>query len=160
MATTAELLPAMSCRRRAAKVAMDTWSSWLAEVGRLSTEAGWARVLFSEARAAEVTWAIMKPELSPPSLTRNAGRPDSAGSTSWAMRRSDRAPISAMARASTSAAMATGSAWKLPPESTSPSALNTSGLSDTALASRRNTPAAKRRWSRQAPITWGWQRSE
>ena len=45
---------------------MLTWSSWLAEVGRLSTEAGCASDLFSEASAAAVTCAIMNPELSPP----------------------------------------------------------------------------------------------
>ena len=54
---------------------MLTWSSWLAEVGRESTLAGWARLLFSLASAAAVTWAIMKPELSPGSATRKAGRP-------------------------------------------------------------------------------------
>src|SRR5271156_4132479 len=74
MATMLAVLKAMSCRRRAAKVAMETWSSWLAEVGRLSTLAGCARDLFSEARAAAVTWAIMKPEFMPGSVTRKAGR--------------------------------------------------------------------------------------
>ncbi|MOA10452.1 hypothetical protein D3C78_1303410 [compost metagenome] len=65
-----------------------------------------------------------------------------------------------MARAMLSAAMATGSAWKLPPEITSPSAANTNGLSDTALASIANTSAAWRNWVRQAPMTCGWQRRE
>ena len=37
----------------------------MAEVGRESTLAGWARLLFSLASAAAVTWAIMKPELRP-----------------------------------------------------------------------------------------------
>ena len=37
---------------------MLTWSSWLAEVGKLSTLAGWASDLFSLARDAAVTWAI------------------------------------------------------------------------------------------------------
>ena len=99
---------------------MLTWSSWLAEVGRLSTEAGCASDLFSEASAAAVTCAIMKPELTPGSSTRNGGRPDSEASISKAMRRSASAPISAIASASVSAAKATGSAWKLPPDSTSP----------------------------------------
>ncbi|VFT07850.1 Uncharacterised protein [Pseudomonas aeruginosa] len=76
------------------------------------------------------------------------------------MRRSDSEPISANARARLSAAIATGSAWKLPPEITSPSAANTSGLSDTALASISSTSAAWRIWVRQAPITCGWQRSD
>ncbi len=151
---------AMSARRRPAKVAMETWSSWLAEVGRLSTEAGWARVLFSEASAAEVTWAIIKPEFTPPLLTRKGGRPDMRESMSRAMRRSDREPISAMASARLSAAKATGSAWKLPPEMISSSSANTSGLSETELASHTSTSAAWRIWVRQAPITWGWQRRE
>ena len=40
------------------------------------------------------------------------------------------------------------------------SSLNTSGLSETALASANRICATWRIWSRQAPITWGWQRSE
>ncbi|MNV57894.1 hypothetical protein D3C71_1502460 [compost metagenome] len=129
-------------------------------MGRLSTEAGWASVLFSEASAAEVTWAIMKPEFTPPLFTRKAGRPDIRESISSAMRRSDSEPISAMAKARLSAAKATGSAWKLPPERISSSSANTRGLSETALASHTSTSAAWRIWARQAPITWGWQRSE
>ena len=62
------------------------------------------RVLFSEASAAEVTWAIMKPEFTPPLFTRKAGRPDIRESISSAMRRSDSDPISAMASARLSAA--------------------------------------------------------
>ena len=50
---------------RPAHGAMLTWSSWPAEVGRLSTEAGCARVLFSETSAAAVTCAIMKPDSRP-----------------------------------------------------------------------------------------------
>ena len=60
----------------------------MAEVGRLSTLAGCASDLFSDASAAAVTWAIMKPELRPGFGVRKAGRPDSAGSISSAMRRS------------------------------------------------------------------------
>jgi hypothetical protein len=52
------------------------------------------------------------------------------------------APISAMATASASAASATGSAWKLPPDTRWPSAAKTRGLSVTALASRISTSAA------------------
>ena len=55
MPTTTAVLSTMSPKRRAAKVAIDTWSSWLALVGRLSTLAGWARLLFSLARLAAVT---------------------------------------------------------------------------------------------------------
>ena len=139
---------------------METWSSWLADVGRLSTLCGWDSALFSLARAAAVTWAIMKPELTPPLATRNGGSCDMCLSIISETRRSDSEPISAMARAILSAAMATGSAWKLPPEITSPSAANTSGLSETALASTPSTSAAWRSWVRQAPMTCGWQRSE
>ncbi|MDT4851106.1 hypothetical protein FQZ97_852760 [compost metagenome] len=137
---------------------MLTWSSWLALVGRLSTLAGWACDLFSEASAAAVTWAIMKPLLRPGLSTRKGGRPESVLSISSAMRRSEMAPISAMASASVSAAKATGSAWKLPPESTSLVSVNTSGLSVTALASSSRVRAALPMRSRQAPMTCGWQR--
>ena len=75
-----------------------------------STLQGTAIALFSETSAAAVTCAIMNPELSPLFCTRNAGRPLIFGSTSTAMRRSERLPISAMASASVSAAKATGSA--------------------------------------------------
>ncbi len=64
--------------------------------------------------------AIIKPELTPPFFTGNGGNCDICLSIISAMRRSDSAPISAIASARLSAAMATGSAWKLPPEITSP----------------------------------------
>ena len=85
-----------------------------------STLAGYARCLFSETSAAAVTWGIMKPELSPGFGVRNAGRPrqhriDQHGE----IRRSAIEPISQRAMAIMSAAKATGSAWKLPPESAS-----------------------------------------
>ena len=112
----ARCCPAIGVSRRAANVAMLTWSSWFAEVGSESTDAGCASDLFSDASAAAVTCAIMKPELTPPSATRNGGRPDRFVSIRSAMRRSDSAPISAIASATLSAANATGSAWKLPPE--------------------------------------------
>ena len=41
---------------RAAIEPIETWSSWLALVGIESTDAGWARTLCSEARAAAVYW--------------------------------------------------------------------------------------------------------
>jgi hypothetical protein len=126
----------------------------------VSTLAGCARILFSEASAAAVTCAIMKPESIPGVFTRKAGRPLIAGSTSSAVRRSDMLPISASASAMPSAAKATGSAWKLPPDRISPSAANTSGLSETAFASATRRAAAERSWSRQAPITCGWQRRQ
>jgi hypothetical protein len=132
------------CSRRAAKVAMLTWSSWLALVGRLSTLAGWARLLFSLASEAAVTWAIMNPLFKPALGVRKGGRRDTPLSISIAMRRSAMAPTSAMAQAMASAASATGSAWKLPPEIIAPSSANTSGLSVTALASRSSTSAACR----------------
>ena len=54
---------------------IETWSSLPAEVGIESTLAGWASALFSETSAAAVTCAIIKPECSPPSRARKAGRP-------------------------------------------------------------------------------------
>src|SRR5215469_1644740 len=126
----------------------------------LSMLAGWQSMRFSATSAAAVTWASMKPELTPLSGVRNAGSPLIFGSTSSAMRRSVIEPISAQASARISAAKATGSAWKLPPESTSPLAANTSGLSVTAFASVLRMSACCVIRSRQAPITCGWQRSE
>ena len=64
----------------------------------------------SATSAAAVTCGIMKPELRPGFGVRKAGRPESAGSTSMAMRRSASEPISQMASAIISAAKATGSA--------------------------------------------------
>ena len=58
----------------------------------------------------------MKPELTPLSAIRKGGRPLIFGSTSTAVRRSESEPISQSAMARMSAAKATGSAWKLPPE--------------------------------------------
>jgi hypothetical protein len=75
-----------------------------------STLAGCARCLFSAASAAAVTCGIMNPELSPGSTARNAGNPDSTGSTSNEIRRSASEPISQIAIAIASAAKATGSA--------------------------------------------------
>ena len=91
------MLLAMSPSLRAANVAIETWSSWFAEVGSESTDAGCASVLFSDASAAAVTCAIMKPELTPPSAhEERAASRDSVASISNAMRRSDSAPISAI----------------------------------------------------------------
>src|SRR5206468_1278973 len=55
------VLAAMARAWRAAIGPMLTWSSALADVGIVSTLAGWARLLFSDASAAEVYCTIMKP---------------------------------------------------------------------------------------------------
>jgi hypothetical protein len=65
--------------RRAPWAAMETWSSWLAEVGVESVEQGLARCLFSLIRAAVVTSAIIRPEFSPGSGVRNGGRSKDKG---------------------------------------------------------------------------------
>ena len=82
-----------------------------------STEAGWQSTRDSATRAAEVTWAIMKPELRPEFCARKGGSPLRARvhqllHPALADRR--RAGCSAMA--STSSASETGCPWKLPPE--------------------------------------------
>ena len=103
----------------------------------------------------------MKPEFTPLSATRNGGSSLMRESVNSAMRRSASEPISASASAMTSAAMATGSAWKLPPESTSPCSAKTRGLSVTRIGlAHQDAGGEPRAWSRQAPMTWGWQRSE
>ena len=84
-----------------------------------STEAGCASTLFSLTRAAAVTCGIMNPELRPAPGARNAGNPSfRAGFTSRSMRRSEipASAVSAMPRKSKT--NASGSPWKLPPEST------------------------------------------
>ena len=77
-----------------------------------------------------------------------------------AMRRSASEPISQIAIASMSAANATGSAWKLPPESASSLSAKMSGLSETPFASVSSVVAACRIRSSTAPITCGWQRRQ
>src|SRR5437879_6025888 len=124
----------------------------------LSTLAGWQSMRFSATSAAAVTCAIMKPELTPLSGVRNGGRPLNFGSMSSARRRSASEPTSAQASARMSAANATGSAWKFPPESASPASGKMSGLSVTAFASTASVAACWVMRSRHAPITCGWQR--
>ena len=110
---------------------------------------------FSATSAAAVTCASMKPEFTPLSGARNAGSPLIFGSTSSARRRSAIEPTSAQASARMSAAKATGSAWKFPPDSTSPVSGKISGLSVTALASMVSVAACCVIRSRHAPITCG-----
>ena len=106
---------------RAAVAPIETWSSWFAEVGIESTDAGWASTLFSDARAAAVYWSSIIPELRPAAGARNGGRPPlRRASRSSAIRRSLIAPSSARASFAKSSARAIGSPWKLPPEMTSP----------------------------------------
>lgn len=47
---------------RAAVVPMLTWSSWFAEDGMESTDAGWHSTLFSETMEAATYCVIIKPE--------------------------------------------------------------------------------------------------
>ena len=89
IASTRSRFSTIAASLRAAIGDIETWSSLAAEVGIESTEAGCARTLHSETRPAAVTCAIMRPEWSPPSRTRNAGRSESAGLTSFSMRRSE-----------------------------------------------------------------------
>ena len=63
---------------------IETWSSWLALVGMVSTLDGWASVCSSLTRAAAVYWAIISPERSPGASVRKAGRPERWASTSRA----------------------------------------------------------------------------
>ena len=121
MARMCAVLAIIGCRRRAANVAIETWSSWFAR-GRQAVDAGRMRQrLVLAASAAAVTCAIMKPEFSPrrpPGTAAGATRRRRSASRCGA-RRSRRSRRSR--RASSSAASATGSAWKLPPETIAPS---------------------------------------
>ena len=64
-------------------------------------------------------------------------------------------PISHTPIAIMSAAKATGSAWKFPPDRAAPSSAKISGLSVTPFASVPSVWAAWIRRSRTAPMTWG-----
>src|SRR3982751_2698673 len=78
------------------------------------TAAGWQSDLFSETSDAATYCGIMNPELRPPSLVRNAGRPsDRFGLTSRSTRRSEMLASSATAIARASSANARGWAREL-----------------------------------------------
>ena len=143
-----------TCRAfRAAVIPMLTWSSRPAEEGMESTEAGWLSTRDSATRAAEVTWAIMKPEFRPEFFARNGGSPLSAGLTSCSTRRSLIAESWVQAMASTSSASETGCPWKLPPETTRSCSGKTSGLSVAEFTSMERTERACCSPSRAAPCT-------
>ena len=109
MPSTFWLLSRIISAFRAAVVPMLTWSSWLADDGMESTDAGWAYILLSDTMDAAAYWAIMKPECTPPCLVRKAGSPsDRAGFTSRSSRRSDTLAYSARAMPRKSMARATG----------------------------------------------------
>ena len=154
-ATTPAALCAIRHALRAAIGAIDTWSSCPALVGMESTLAGKARLLFSLTSAAAVTCGIISPEFTPLSAVRNGGRPLIFGSISTAVRRSESDPTSHNAIAITSAAKATGCAWKLPPEIALSSSGKTTGLSVTAAASMVSVRAVFSSRSSAAPITCG-----
>ena len=102
-----------------------------------------------------------EPGIQPRPWRQERRRRDSAGSISMAMRRSAMAPISHNASAMTSAAKATGSPWKLPPDSASRRI-----AADQRIVRPRRSPsissveAAWRRISSAAPMTCGWQRRQ
>ena len=108
MARTLRTFLLISRALRAAMEPIETWSSLSADVGIESTLAGWARPFSSDASAAAVTCAIIRPDWSPPRRVRNAGSPLSAGLTSRSVRRSLIAASWASAMHSRSHAMATG----------------------------------------------------
>src|SRR3954454_5474241 len=90
---------------RAAVIPMETWSSRPAEEGMESTDAGCDRMRDSATRAAEVTWAIMNPELRPEFLARKGGSPEREGLTNCSTRRSEMEASWVSAMATTSSAM-------------------------------------------------------
>ena len=81
----------------AAVVPIETWSSWLAEVGIESTDAGCASTLFSLTSEAAVYCEIISPECRPPCRARKAGNPLTAGSSMCSTRRSAMFASSAIA---------------------------------------------------------------
>ena len=150
---------ALSPSRRAANVAIETWSSWFAEVGRLPTEAGWASVLFSLANAAAVTWAIMKPEFRPPFSTRNGGNFE----RSCRSRARSAVPTNADL-GHRQGQVVGGHRHRLGVEIAAGKDGPILGEDDRVVGNGvglvARTSAAWRICMRQAPITCGWQRSE
>ena len=128
MPTITATLDAISNACLAPCAPMLTWSSMPLLVGIVSTDAGCARILFSAVRAAETYCGIIIPLCMPDSLrmplgvrtedvVRNAGSLlFTSGLINAAVRLSERLPNSVRTVLSKSAAMATGSPWKLPPE--------------------------------------------
>ena len=131
-----------------------------AEVGIESTLAGWARILFSEARAAALTWTIISPELSPPSVVRNAGKPDKAGLMSFSILRSEIPPSSETTIPRRSRAKAIGSPWKLPQLRIFSRSAKMRGLSVAEFTSIARVLRTYAMASRTAPWTWGMHRIE
>ena len=159
-ARTARTLATTSRSLRIDVQPIETWSSWLPEVGMVSTLAGCASTLFSLTSDAAVYCAIISPELVPGSLARNAGRSrENAGSSIRSVRRSAMLASSETAIASMSPAKASGSPWKLPVDMTSPSGTIT-GLSTIEPSSMSITRRACASTSRTAPCTCGAQRRQ
>ena len=104
-----------------------------------STLAGWARCLFS-APAPLPSPAPHQTGIEAGLRREKRRQSRHAGSISMAMRRSASEPISQTAIARMSAANATGSAWKLPPDNASPLSAKISGLSETPFASVASVP--------------------
>ena len=92
----------------AAPIPMLTKSSLLPDVGIESTEAGCARILFSDASAAAVTCASMNPDSSPGEYARNGVRSEVRGFTMRSIRLSEMPPSCASAMAIRSSTVATG----------------------------------------------------
>src|SRR5205823_6071065 len=115
------------------------WSSWSAEVGSEWTLAGVASSWLSVARAAAVYWSSMYPESRPECRVRNGGSSERKPVIIRKRRRSEILPSSLRPMLAVSSASASGSPWKLPPESTASSSAKTRGLSVPALSSTAST---------------------
>ncbi len=121
MATICVRFSAIGSSRRAACAAIDTWSSWLAEVGIESIAAGVGALLVlrrqRRGRHLRDHEAGVEARLGRQERRQAATAP---GRPAWrcAARRASRSRQ--IASAMMSAANATGSAWKLPPESAMP----------------------------------------
>ena len=156
------VLAIIGCSRRAANVAIDTWSSWLAEVGRL-IDAGRMRerlVLAGQRRRGHVrdheaaVQARHRRSGTAAGATRRRRSASRCGARRSRRPRRSRPP----SRRRPAPPARRGSCRRRRSSRRLPA--NTSGLSVTALASRSSTSAAWRSWSRQAPTTCGWQRRQ
>lgn len=89
MASTVSARSSTSHRWSAPVAPIETWSSWLALVGMLSTDAGWASVWSSFTSDAAVYCTIISPLRRPGSSERKGGKPERCASTRRAVRRSE-----------------------------------------------------------------------
>jgi len=126
----------MGRSRRAACAAIDTWYSWLAEVGMESIAGGRGALLVLGHQRGGRHLRQHEPRVQPRLGRQERRQPRPApGPPAWRCGARPASRSSQIASAIMSAANATCCAWKLPPDRATPSPAIISGLSETPLAS-------------------------